>query len=389
MKRPIPIPVLVALTLLVSSCRFGSRREWINGIEVVHLQGTPYERGAAYGHIMKKEIHESIARWDREVQSTFGCELLPVVNAFFSSCKIRESVELHDPHLLEEVYGMSEASGIDYSILLAFQMSEELFTLLAGEHPVKCTSVGRSPTDSTSSILAQNMDPPQFLHGHPIVLHQIPSNGDPECFVFTVPGLLGLAGMNDRGLAVTCMGMSMLNHASEGLPVVSVVRRILSSTSLDEALEFMHGTSFAIPQCYGLGGIEGVYCFECSANQVAEFYPFEERDVLLHTNHSIHNRDFNARYIELMKAYNRTVDDPYYCPRYFLAYDLIKESGMHLGPQQLASILRCPEPEEHPILNPNTLGTLIMELDEDPELMLALGQTREANFRKLSFTQVP
>jgi hypothetical protein len=338
---------------------------------------------------MKKEIHESIARWDEEIESAFGRDLPAVVHEFFSSTNIRESVEIHDPDLLEEVYGMSESAGIDYSILLAFQMSEELFTLLEGENPVKCTSVGRSRTDSTSTLLAQNMDPPQFLHGHPIVLHQKPSNGDPESFLLTVPGLLGLAGMNDRGVAVTCMGMSMLNHAEEGLPVVSVVRRILSASALEEALEFMRGASFAIPQCYGLGGIEGVYCFECSANQVAEFYPFQERDVLLHTNHSLQNRDFNSTYIELLKEYDRTVDDPYFCPRYFLAYDLIKEYQMQLGPEQAAAILRTQEPELHPILNSNTLGTLIMELDEDPELILALGHDSSSVFHKLSFSMGP
>lgn len=377
--------MLTAVLVLISSCRYGSYREFINGLEVLHLEGSPYERGAAYGHIMKKEIHETISSWSGEVESTFGRDLPSVVDEFFASTSIRESVKAQDPDLLEEVFGMSESTKIDFAILLAFQMSEEIFTLLDGENQLRCTSVGRSRTDSTASILAQNMDPPQFMHGHPIVLHQIPSNGDPESFLFTVPGLLGLAGMNEKGLAVTCMGMSMLNHASEGLPVISVVRRLLSSSSLDEALDFMGGASFAIPQCYGVGGIEGVYCFECSANQVEEFYPFEERDVLLHTNHSINNRDFNSQYIELLKQYEKTVEDPYFCPRYFLAYDLIKDEHMQLGPGQIASILRKPEPELEPILNRNTLGTLIMELDEDPRLSIALGQSEEAPFLNLVF----
>lgn len=377
--------LLFILLLTLPSCRYGSYKEWINGLEVIHLKGSPYERGAAYGHILKKEIHETISSWSREVESTFQRDLSTVIDEFFENSSYRESIKLHDPDLLDEIYGMSESAKIDFPTLLAFQMGEELFTLLEEENPVKCTCVGRAPTASRASILAQNMDPPQFLHGHPVVLHIIPSNGEPESYIFTVPGLLAMAGMNKKGLGVTCMSMSMLNHASEGLPVVSVVRRILASSSLEEVTEFINQASFAIPQCYGIGGPEGVYCFECSANQVAEFYPFEERDVLLHTNHSINNRDFNSGYIELLKQYGKTVDDPYYCPRYFLAYDKIKEVQMDLGTEQVTSILRLQEPELEPILNENTLGTLIMELDEDPILRIALGSQPGAVLRNLSF----
>jgi hypothetical protein len=383
-KRALII-VLGSLTFLFPSCRFGSHLEWYNGIEVVHLEGSPYERGAAYGHLMKKEIRETISRWTGEVENTFGRDPDSVIEEFLASSSYRESIERHDPDLLDEVYGMSESARMDFATLLAFQMSEELFTLLDDESRRKCTSVGRSRTDSTPSILAQNMDPPLFLHGHPLVLHNIPSGGGPESYIFTVPGLLGLAGMNDKGLAVTCMGMTMLNHNTDGLPVISVVRGILSSSTLEEALAFMHEISFAIPQCYGIGGIEGVYCLECSANQVAEFYPFEERDVLLHTNHSINNRDFNDNFVELLKEYDKTIDDPYYCPRYFLAYDRIREYEMKLGFEQIASILRCPEPEIEPILNDHTLGTLIMELDDEPVLRLALGHEPGAVFRNLFF----
>jgi hypothetical protein len=385
MKSNICKIIFIGMVLCFSSCKPGSYLENKDGFSIVHLQGTPYERGAAYGQILKEEIHATIARWQQEVESTFDRDFNEVIEEFFSSTSYLESIELTDADLLDEVFGMSESSKIDYQVLLAFQMSEELFTVMEADARFNCTSIGKVETDSTVSILAQNMDPPPFLHGHPIVLHLMPENGDPESLVFSVPGLLGLAGMNDKGLAITCMGISMLNHAREGLPVVSVIRNILSLSRLEEAEAFIKESSYAIPQCFGVGGPGGLRCYECSANQVSEFYPFEGSDVVLHTNHSISNRDFNQGYIELLGQYGKTIDDPYFCPRYFHAYDKIEEYRRSLDRERIETILRLPEPELESILNENTLGTLVMELGDNPRLFLATGHKEGEPFIPVSF----
>jgi len=385
MKSNICKIIFIGMVLSFSSCKPGSYLEIKDGFSIVHLQGTPYERGAAYGQILKEEIHTSITRWQQEVESTFHRDFNEVIEEFFSSTSYLESIKLTDPDLLDEVFGMSESSKIDYQVLLAFQMSEELFTVLEADARSNCTSIGKVGTDSTVSILAQNMDPPPFLHGHPIVLHLMPENGDPESLVFSVPGLLGLAGMNDKGLAITCMGISMLNHAREGLPVVSVIRSILSLSRLEEAEAFIRQSSYAIPQCFGVGGPGGLRCYECSANQVSEFYPFEDSDVVLHTNYSISNRDFNQEYIELLGQYGKTIDDSYFCPRYFHAYDKIEEYRRSLDRERIETILRLPEPELESILNENTLGSLVMELGDNPGLFLATGHKEGKPFISVSF----
>jgi len=368
------------------SCNTDSYIEHYQRLTIVHLKGTPFERGAAYGQMLDKEIHETVKRWKEVVESTSGREFQEVLDDFFSSTSFRQDMERTDPDLLDEVYGLSESCRIGFQTLLAFQMSEELFTVMDEGAGSNCTSIGRAGTDSTATVLAQNMDPPEFLHGNPILLHIIPENGDPQCLLFSVPGLFGLAGMNERGVAVTCMGMSMLNHAKAGVPVVSVIRKILDAPGLEEAEAFIRQTSFAIPQCYGVGGPDGVRCFECSAGQVIEFYPFGNRDLILHTNFSVNNRDFNQGFIELLAQYQKTVDDPYYCPRYFHAYDEIEKYHRNLDRQRIGHILRLPEPEMEPILNSHTLGTLVMELDSDPTLYLALGHKGNEPFQTYSFS---
>ena len=385
MNKVFSLSVCLSIILAFSSCRSESYLENRNDLIIVHLKGTAYERGAAYGQLLQKEISETVSKWKKGLEVSLERDFSAIVEDFFSLTNFREEIESVDPELLEEVYGMSETSGIDFNTLLAFQMSEEIFTVMNQDDRRNCTTIGKARTDSTSTILAQNMDPDQFLHGHPVVLHIIPDKDEPERYIFTSAGLLGLAGMNEKGVAVTCMSISMLNHGMDGLPVVSVVRKVLTQTALEEAETFLKQTRFAIPQCFGLGGPEGVHCFECSANQVEEFYPFEDHNVVLHTNFSIRNKDFNQKFVKLLEQYGKTVDDPYFCPRYFHAYDLIKEYGMSLDIERIETILRLPLPELEPILNENTLGTLVMELDETPALFLAVGHEKGSNFHRLSF----
>ena len=385
MNKVLILGAFITLLFAFSSCRSDSYLENTNGLTIVHLKGTAHERGAAYGRLLQQEIAETVSAWRKELELSFDRDFSMIIQDFFRETNYRAQIETVDPELLEEVYGMSETSGIDFNTLLAFQMSEELFTVYKQDNRRNCTAVGKTRTDSTASILAQNMDPDQFLHDHPVVLHIIPPGNEPEQFVFTSAGLLGLAGMNEQGVAVTCMSMSMLNSETAGLPVVSVIRKILLQPGLEEAEVFLNQTSFAIPQCFGLGGPEGVRCFECSANRIEEFYPFKDRDVVLHTNFSIRNRDFNKEFIKLLEQYGKTVDDPYFCPRYFLAYDLIEEYNMSLDVERIETILRLPMPELEPILNENTLGTLVMELSNKPTLFLSVGHEEGSEFHRLTF----
>ena len=90
-------------------------------------------------------------------------------------------------------------------------------------------------SDSTRpAILAQNMDPPIFLHGFPTLLHIKDSITGIESYVYTFPGFIGLCGMN-ANIAITCNGISMLKSQKSGIPVAFVVRSILECKNEEEA----------------------------------------------------------------------------------------------------------------------------------------------------------
>ena len=210
-------------------------------------------------------------------------------------------------------------------------------------------------------------------------MHFKKRGNQPESYVFTFPGFIGLCGLS-KNVAVTCNGISMLNHREDGLPVAFVFRSLLLQNNENEAFKFVQNIPHATPQCYTIGGTNSAKCFECSANSNVTFYPFVNNGITLHTNFANVNRNFNQKYIELLANYGKTVDDPYFCPRYFLAFDKIEETGFHLNWENIRAILSLTKPEIHPISNDETYGCLIMEMKENPVLHFAPGKPDETEF---------
>lgn len=348
-------------------------------LTVLELKGDAYSRGFIHGETLKSEIEIILQRWKRELETNFQNDFDVVLQTFFEKTSMVDSISKYCPNLMEEVRGIASGSEQDFKVMLAFQLSEEIEN--AGKHFLfeNCTSISLAADSIQPAILAQNMDPPIFLHGFPTLLHITDSLSQTESFVYTFPGFIGLCGMN-KNIAITCNGISMLNYQKEGIPVAFVVRLILQCRNEEEAFFKIQNLNHATPQCYTLGGKRAIKCFECSANSVVEFYPYENRDVTLHTNFAAVNTDFNAGYIELLSKYGKTTSDPYFCPRYFLLYDKIKDLGFDLNVENIKTLLSLKEPAEHPVSNQWTYGSLIMEMDENPTLYLAPGKPHLTEF---------
>jgi isopenicillin-N N-acyltransferase like protein len=367
------------------SCNEKSQIEKIDNLTILHLRGSDYQKGFAHGQFLKSEINEILERWKIEVEKSYNKDFNQTIDNFFQSVTYVDSIKKYCPELLEEIKGIAEGSGIEYKTILAFQMSEEIDVLsaeLSGKH---CTSIGIASTDSTPTYLSQNMDPPFFLHGSPVLLHITDTDSKTESYIYTFPGFIGLTGINSNSVAVTCMSMSMLNYSKSGLPVSFIVRCILSQESEEDAFNYIEKVPVSIPQCYIIGGLNNVRCFECSANQKIEFYPFKDKNVCLHSNFSVKNRDFNQNFIKILAQYNKTVDDPYFCPRYFLAYDKIADNNYLLNYQSIKTILSNTESDLEKISNENTYGCLIMKLSKKPILYLAPGRPDETKFYEFHF----
>lgn len=381
-QRIIFLPFLLVVS---TSCKQISFIEEKQELTIVHLYGTPYEQGLAHGELLKEEIHETISKWQKEVERIYQSDFKTVISVFFASTSFIEEIEKTCPDILDEVRGISKGCGIDYETVLAFQVSEEIATLSDDLERNHCTSISINAQDDQPTLLAQNMDPDSFLHGYPTLLHITDCESGVQSYVFTFPGFIGLNGLNSKGVGIACNSISMLNHTTSGLPVSFIVRKVLQQSSGTDAFEVIENVPIGIPQCFTIGGMNEARCYECSANMKKLFYPFENKEITLHTNFSISNRDFKQQFIDLLKEYGKTVDDPYFCPRYFLAYDKIVEANYNLDVETVKSILSLSEPEINPISNDDTYGCLIMELSDNPILYISPGKPDEKEFIHLKF----
>jgi isopenicillin-N N-acyltransferase like protein len=98
--------------------------------------------------------------------------------------------------------------------------------------------------------------------------------------------MIGLMGVNSRGVGVCVNALSTLAHARSGLPVAFVVRRLLQAASADEAATWLRAFPHATGQHYLIADAGSVRSFEASPDGVFEYRSEHERRVL-HTNHPL------------------------------------------------------------------------------------------------------
>lgn len=371
--------------LLFPQCENAGNKKKENNLTVLELKGDAYARGFVHGKTLKPQINTILQRWKKELETNFHQGFDVVIQTFFEKTTIVDSITKYCPDLLEEVRGIASGSEQDFKVMLALQVSEEIEWAGRDFLSSNCTSMSFSGKSIRPTIVAQNMDPPLFLHGFPTLLHITDKNTGNESYVYTFPGFIGLCGMSEN-VAVTCNGISMLTHRIDGIPVAFILRTLLQCNNETEAFQKVCELKHATPQCYTIGGNQEAKCFECSANSVVEFYPYENQNVTLHTNFAAANADFSAEYIELLSKYGKTTSDPYFCPRYFLLYDKIKDLGFDLNAENIKSLLSLTEPVAHPISNQWTYGSLIMEMGERPTLYLAPGKPHHTEYLTFQLT---
>jgi len=335
-------------------------------LRVIKLEGSPYQRGRVHGHLLKNEIHEILNNWQYSLASRHHDSFDSLKCRFLRHTDYDKAIETWTPELMDEIRGIADGAGIDYNTLFLFQIGEELDAYYKTIHP-KCTAIGVHKTDHQPTLLAQNMDPPNVLHGFPTVLHIVDSNGL-ETFIYTAPGLIALNGMNNRGIGVTCNSLAPRSIKKTGLPVAFVVRGILKQTNTDSAVSFIHSIEHANGQNYIVGGPQRARSFECSTMEVNEFIPSETQALTYHTNHYL-------------------VDAPsQYCSRLLSLQEEIQKRDYDLAFDDIKRILSLNMWDKgRPICNPFTYGSTIMILSDKPELYIAPGMPDRTPYQRLVF----
>lgn len=266
----------------------------LSGLVPLVLEGSPRERGQTHGETLKPMILEFIERWRYRLRMATGMDPGRYVDRFVEETGLIDAARRWTPHLLEEVEGLGDGAGVDFNSIFALQCGDEEWWYRESHErgsPEFCTSLGCYREGDRPALLAQNMDLPNVYDGFQVLLHIRHPYSHMESYVFTAAGMIALCGLNNRPLGICCNNLGDLNHAGDGLPVAFIVRSVLEQPSLEKAVELIHGIKHASGQNYVMGGAERVVSFECSANKVYRYLPYEGARMVYHTNHPLVNDD--------------------------------------------------------------------------------------------------
>ena len=370
---------------------------------VLVLEGSARERGRVHGETLRPTIRDFVSNWKSQLKEATGMDPDQYLDRFLKETELLSAVARWTPDLLEEVIGIAEGSGVERNTILALQLvdeewwyrREQQFTLSnpGGE---RCSALGVFGQKDLAPVVAQNLDLNDFYDGYQVVLHIKDPASPIESLVFTTAGFIAMNGLNNQGIGICCNALLQLNHARDGLPVAFVHRGVLAQSKLDDAVAFIRRVKHASGQNYIIGSPEGVVSYECSANRVSRYEPFEGAKRLYHTNHPLVSDDLvtgTESAQEPSSDENLIVSTPTNSQVRFESLERrLQDNTEPVTVEIVKSILGAHDSNEHPVCRHKipgggamTLGCQIMSLSSPPVLHVAPGPGCSTEFRALTF----
>ncbi|HHV41863.1 MAG TPA: acyl-CoA--6-aminopenicillanic acid acyl-transferase [Clostridiaceae bacterium] len=251
--------------------------------QIIECRGTPYEIGFAHGEQAKEKIRLNI----REYEDMFKISSdIDWAQARKRSLYFVDYIRQLEPDLLEEMRGVADGAGLELADILALNSRSEIVFGLAKDG---CTSFTITPEASANghTLIGQNWDWRVPIADGLIIL-KIYQQGKPGIFMVTEAGIIGKVGMNSEGLGV-CLNALVVQGQPEGLPLHIILRRILNSKLLNDALLAINGVKNAGPANY-MFAQKGGCALDVEKTPQAWDYTFNDRGILVHSNHILSPR---------------------------------------------------------------------------------------------------
>jgi len=349
-------------------------------MHVVSKEEDAYDRGYALGTKVKALVDTNIEVYMKRFLY-YGLKRQTVLSL---ARKFRPLIQKHDEEMLLEMKGVADSTRHKLEEVLALNTRYELiWGSWAG-----CTSIAVQPERSTNShaLVGQNWD---WIDRVRDSCHTwlITRTGRPDLLCFTEAGIVGpKIGMNSAGMSLNINGLvSARDGIKKGVPFHLITRRILNSTSMNEALVFLAGINRAGSANYLIGHAEGEFLdIEAGPDQLGYLYP--DNGFLAHTNHFISLKEEDVG----RNKFPDTVVRYFRClrllgPRPKLTTNDIQTTLRdHFNyPNSLCAHIDESKPPEE---REQTNASFVMDLSEG-SMWLAKGPPCETSYGKLSLKQ--
>ncbi|MBU0995151.1 MAG: C45 family peptidase [Proteobacteria bacterium] len=244
---------------------------------VVKLKGTAEELGRQHGSLLKERIHKTVEFYKRQF-------LIPEEEIMSVSGQFRDNTKAFSEELTIEIEALAQASGVDPLWIYALNGRTELLNL----NPMECTSLAFRK----KSLIGQNWDWEMDMEELAVILDIEKPDGQ-RIMTMTEPGMIGKIGMNNKGVGVCLNFMSIEDYQPGGIPLHVLLRAILDSYSLSEAISVISSHSDGkvgnLLIADGNGQVEDI---ELARD---ESFSLPMGDVFVHTNHFLTKVDYDLK----------------------------------------------------------------------------------------------
>src|SRR4051812_46272855 len=246
------------------------------------MAGTPRERGLAYGEAAAPLIREAAARW----KARAGDRCDEVLHALIDRTEFVTTALQLTPDLVDEIAGIAHAAAVDERLIWALNLLDEDWwvrrRLDAGPG---CSALGLQGGGDHPTLLAQNMDLPDWVDELQVVLDIGPHEDSPRVLAPAYAGIVATNAMNEDGIGVCVNTLSQLPTSSRGLPVAFFIRHVAAQRTFDAATAVVRELPHASGQNYLIGSANEIADLECGAGVVTSC-PLRDGRVA-HTNHPL------------------------------------------------------------------------------------------------------
>lgn len=254
----------------------------------IEISGTPIERGRMYGEQARDRVALSSELY-REQLGRLGFNREQVVALVEN---FPPAIRDWAPELVEEMQGIAEGSGLDFTSIFLINARTELLQLARRGLTFKdnekdgCTGLVVMPKAARdgSLIHAQNWDWRVECAETSVVVRVLQQDG-PDILMFTEAGGLMRSGFNSSGMTITANYLeSDRDYRKLGVPLPFIRRKALASRHFADAIKTIATTPKSGSNNVILSARQGVAIdFECAPDEVFPLYP--ENGLIVHANH--------------------------------------------------------------------------------------------------------
>jgi isopenicillin-N N-acyltransferase like protein len=329
-------------------------------------EADPRARGRIIGEETRAGVVESVAIYEETFAhyTGLGWDEVKVLAGEFAP-----PIEAYDPPMLAELEGIAEGAGLDLADVLAINARSEIMFGLSVTPPPECTVffAGESATADGHVLLGQNWDWRPRTAATVTIFEVDQGPERPAYFTVAEAGVLGKTGFNEHGIGLTVNALITDRDLGEPLlPMHAVVRGILNSATVEEAVSAVVRARRGASITYTVADANGVgIAMETGPGGVeAVRFVHPDEDLIFHTNHftcTVPFRDVGLESWADTVDRLATIEGFMGGRRGSIDLDLAKQAlSDETGHPD--SISRFVNPDFHPVLQGETVTSVIMDL---------------------------